>query len=187
MDNLNKGKVMEKKLIFLLAVSFLCAATYSQAAEENNFDNSILNEGAGEISSDIFGKKGGYLHPFLSLAELYSDNIFNENSNTVSDYATILSPGIWLSIPGTRKQVLEIDSSSATPGGLDYDIYNLEKSRRFQSYMLFAADFSMYSDQQEADTEDYQLEGSFQYNFGGGLSIQFIDQFIASHDDWNTG
>lgn len=177
---------MKKKFILLLIISFLFAINCSHAAEEKYLGNSGDNEGSGEITSEIFGKKGGYIHPFLPVAGLYTDNIFNTNTSKASDYATVLSPGIWFAVPGTRTQVVEIDSSSTTPGGLNYDITYARYSRRFQAYLLGATDFTIYSDYSEADTEEYKVEGFFQYNFPGELSIDLINQYLDSNDGWST-
>ena len=177
---------MKKKIIFLLTVSFLCATSYSHAAEENNRDNSTFNEGTGEINSDLFGKKGGYIHPFFPIAGLYTDNVFNVKENTASDVATVLSPGVWLAVPGTRTQVVEINTSTRTPGGLDYDIGYSRYRKRFQSYLLVASAFSIYSEESKADTEEYWVEGFIQYNFPGNLSFDLINQYADSHDEWSA-
>lgn len=178
---------MKKKLIVLLAIIGLGVTCHSHAEVKGDAGTAAESEEAGAISSDIFGGKGGYIHPSLSITELYSDNVFNDSSNEIDDYATVLSPAIWLAIPGTRQQILEIDSSSVTPGGLDYDIDYSEYSRRFQSYILAAADFLRYSDHSRGDTEDYWVEGFFQYRLARHLTLELIDQFAASHDEWRSG
>lgn len=70
------------------------------------------------ISGDVFGRKGGYVHPFLSIAEYYTDNVFNANVDKKSDFITVISPGIWLTIPHIYEKLLDIDTSSMAPGGI---------------------------------------------------------------------
>jgi len=59
--------------------------------------------GRERLSWDVFGRKGGYLHPFLSIIEYYTDNVFNTNGRKESDFVTSLSPGIWLAVPPYKK------------------------------------------------------------------------------------
>jgi hypothetical protein len=174
---------MKKKLIICLTAISLCVTCYSYAEEKVDTGKLPDNEDTAVITSDIFGKKGGYLHPFLSITELYTDNVYSTNNNTASDFATVLSPGIWLAVPGTRTQLVELNISSTTPGGLNYDIEHVRYPRRFQSYLFVASDFSLYSKESTADTQEYWAEGFIQYNSPGNLSIDLINQYADSHDE----
>ena len=167
--------------IFLIAVCFFPP---SHAGADHD---SSAGVGGSIVSSDVFGKRGGYIHPFLSVAELYSDNIFNTSDHTVSDFVTVVSPGIWLALPRVKEQVINIETSSETPGGLDLDLKESERFRRFQIYGYYSPDFKMFADHSDEDTTDHKVEGFFQYNFRGGLKIGIFDQFFKSHDERGTG
>lgn len=70
----------------------------------------------GSTSGEIFGTRGGYVHPFLSVTEYFTDNVFYSKNNKESDFATILSPGIWLSVPHVYEKLLYIDTANISPG-----------------------------------------------------------------------
>jgi len=186
-NHYGRGKEMKRKLIVLLAIIVFGITSQSHAEVKNDAGMTAENEDAGAISSDIFGRKGGYIHPSLSITELYSDNVFNDSSNEVDDFTTVVSPAIWLSIPGTREQAMGIVSSSVTPGGLDYDINYSEYSGRLQSSFLISADFSRYWDHSSADTDDFLAEGFLQYKIARHFTVEFVDQYTMSHDAWRTG
>jgi hypothetical protein len=133
------------------------------------------------VSGDVFGS-GGFLHPFLAITEYYTDNVFFTRDNRKSDFATIISPGIWLTIPHVYERLLQIDTSNLSPGGFSLSRYRPETFRRYQAYLFYNADIERYSRYSSENAVDHRAEGLFQYNFRGGLSLDFLDQFTASHD-----
>jgi hypothetical protein len=143
--------------------------------------------GRGRITSDIFGKRGGYLHPFLSIAEYYTDNVFNSSDKKSEDFVTVISPGIWLTVPHIYEKLLTIDTSNISPGGFILSRHKTESFRRYQTYLFYNADIEKFSKYSSEDTSNHKVEGLFLYNFRGGLSIEFVDQFLASHDARGTG
>ena len=143
-------------------------------------DETGQSTGKGQITGDIFGKTGGYFHPFLSVQERYEDNIFNTPDNEKSDYITTISPGIWLALPGTKKPQLDISTSTFTPGGVVQSRFRPETFRRYQTYLLYSAGLEKYADFSEQDITTHKLEGLFEYNFRGGLSIDLFDQFYRA-------
>jgi hypothetical protein len=143
--------------------------------------------GRGRVTADIFGKRGGYLHPFLSVIEYYSDNVFNSNDAKKSDFVTVISPGIWMTFPHVYEKLLSIDTSTLAPGGISLSRPNPEYFRRYQTYLFYNADIERFSKYTSGNTIDHKLEGLFQYNLRGGLSMELVDQFLASHDIWGTG
>ena len=156
-------------LLFLSMPFLTCAAEQKGPADR------------GGISGDIFGKKGGHFHPFLSVEGRYEDNIFNTPDNEKSDYVTTISPGIWLALPGSKKPQLDISTSTFTPGGLVQSRFRPETFRRYQTYLLYSAGFNRYADFSDQNITTHKLEGLFEYNFTGGLSIDLFDQFHRSH------
>ena len=143
-------------------------------------DDKDRSTSKGKISGDIFGKKGGYFHPFISIAERYEDNIFNTPDNEKDDFITVISPGIWLALPGTKKPQLDISTSTFTPGGLVQSRFRPETFRHYQTYLLYSAGLEKYADFSEQDITTHKLEGLFEYNFRGGLSIDVFDQFYRA-------
>lgn len=139
------------------------------------------------ISSDIFGKQGGNFHPFLIFQEMYTDNIFATNTNTQSDFITTLAPGIWLAFPANREKLLNIDTKTTSPGGLQLSRIKPEATRRYQSYFLYSPEFLLYSDHSSLDHVNHRAEGLFQYNLNSGLSFDIIDLFHDREDIAGNG
>jgi hypothetical protein len=133
------------------------------------------------LSGDVFGK-GGFLHPFLAVTEYYTDNVFFTKDNRKSDFATIISPGIWLTVPHVYERLLHIDTSNLSPGGFSLSRYRPETFRRYQAYLFYNADIERYAKYSSENAVNHRAEGLFQYNLRGGLSVDLLDQFVASHD-----
>jgi polysaccharide biosynthesis protein VpsM len=144
-------------------------------------------EPKGTTSKEIYGIRGGYVHPYLSVTEYYTDNVFYTRNNKESDFATILSPGVWLSVPHVYEKLLNIDSSNIAPGGFNLSKAQHETFKRYQLYLLYNADFMQYSKFSSENTVSHRAQGLLQYNLKSGLSLELIDQLIFSHDTRGTG
>jgi|GEM_PF-991143 len=138
-------------------------------------------------SYDIYGKRGGYFHPFLSVTEYYTDNIFNTPDNEKSDFVTVLSPGIWLSVPRIRQKLVSMNTSTIAPGGYKVSRPSENFFRRYQAYLLYATDIEIFSRYDSENFVGHKVDGLFQYNLRGGLSFEFVEQFLYSHDVRGTG
>ncbi len=141
----------------------------------------------GSTSGEIFGTRGGYVHPFLSVTEYFTDNVFYSKNNKESDFATILSPGIWLSVPHVYEKLLYIDTANISPGGFSLSKSQQETFKRYQLYLFYNADFEQFSKFSSDNAVNHRAQGLFQYNLKSGLSLELIDQFIISHDMRGTG
>jgi polysaccharide biosynthesis protein VpsM len=141
----------------------------------------------GRTGAEVFGKKGGFLHPFLLLEERYTDNLYYTESGKEDDFITTISPGLWLALPSNREKLLEMGTSSTSPGGLKVSRVKPEAARRFQSYLLYAPEFVYYANHSTHDSVNHKAEGLFQYNFNMGLSLDFVDQFNIRHEVNDNG
>ena len=141
----------------------------------------------GSTSGEIFGTRGGYVHPFLSVTEYFTDNVFYTKNNKESDFVTILSPGIWLSVPHVYEKLLHIDTANISPGGFSLSKSQQETFKRYQLYLFYNADFEQFSKFSSDNAVNHRAQGLFQYNLKSGLSLELIDQFIISHDMRGTG
>ena len=149
-------------------------------------DGLALAEG-GKLSTDIFGGGGGYVHPYITTAGLYDDNVYNARDDTTSDTAVVISPGIWIAVPGTREKVLDIETTNLTPGGLRMVQDRGRKFKRMQGYLHYGGDFTRYNEAVNTDTDDNRIEGYFQFNTKGGLTVEVLDFYLDGHNEWNTG
>jgi hypothetical protein len=140
-----------------------------------------------KISGDIFEKGGGYIHPTLSVGGDYTDNAFLTENDEKSDYIWVISPEIWLALPGTRTRPMTLAVSPRTPAGFTMSQPNPEHFRRYQTYLYYGADILRYSDFSVLDAENHKLEGLFQYNLRNGLSVALLNQYTVSYDDVGVG
>ena len=136
-------------------------------------------------SGDLFGR-GGYVHPFLSVSEYFTDNALYTNENKISDFITILSPGIWFTAPHVYEKLLNIDTSNIAPGGFSLSRYKPETFKRYQTYLFYNADIEQFARDSSQNAVSHKAEGFFQYNLRGGLTLEVLDQFIMSHDNRAT-
>jgi hypothetical protein len=134
------------------------------------------------IGGDIFGKGGGYIHPSLTVGGIYSDNIFNTEKDTRDDFIWVISPEIWLALPGTRIREMELPVSPKTPAGFTLSRPNPEVFRRYQTYLSYGGDFYRYTEYTEEDKQSHRFDGLFQYNFRGGLSVELLGQYLDTFD-----
>lgn len=138
------------------------------------------------INAGIFGKRSGLLRPFVSLTEYYTDNLFRTKDDKHSDFVTVLSPGILISVPGL-KEIALTETSNVSPGGFPSGRFVKRYPGRLQSYLFYAADMEFYSKHSSNNFVSHRAEGMLQYNFRGGLSIDLFNQFNKSYDDWGRG
>ncbi len=131
--------------------------------------------------TELFGQ-GGYLHPFVFFEEKYTDNLYYTNTNEEEDFITSIAPGIWIAYPANREKLIEMTTSTTSPGGLKLSQIKPETTRRMQTYALYSPTFVYYKENPQHDHINHRLEGLFQYNFDSGISIDVIDQFNDKHE-----
>jgi hypothetical protein len=150
-------------------------------------ERSPVETSGDRVSGSVFGKRGGFVHPFLSITEYYTDNVFYSKNNKKDDFITVFSPGIWLALPHVYEKLLRIETSDVDPGGFSLSRYNPDEFRPYQAYLFYNADIEKFAEHSSEDAVNHRFEGFFQYNLRGGLSFEVMDQYIDSHDDRGTG
>ncbi|MBW1635626.1 MAG: outer membrane beta-barrel protein [Deltaproteobacteria bacterium] len=135
----------------------------------------------------LFGKEGGYFHPFISLGLEYTDNLFNLDDKfpggETENLLTMVSPGIWFSLPRTKIIPITIKPNNTSPGGLQQQTENYRSFDRFQAYGLAGLDFKYYSEDSDLNKTDGVLEGMLGYNLRGGLGMQVVDRYTHGEDE----
>jgi len=187
---------MKKKFHTLTALAVgtgicLLSAPLVFAAENQPMTNTAAQQttpGATTSAPDeIFGTRGGFIHPFMSVSAVNSDNINNTKDNEISDWSTIYSPGIWLALPRSEQTQLEIVSSNTAPGGRQMFMDKPKSFNRYQAYAFYGADIEEYHTHTERNTVKQAAVGYFQYNLRGGLSIDVYNKYVDSEDPIGTG
>lgn len=134
--------------------------------------------GQGELTAEeTYGEEGGKFHPFLLFEAQYTDNLFYTSTNEESDLICTVAPGLWVAVPANKEKLLEISTSTTSPGGLQVSRMKPEANRRWQSYLMYSPQFVFYSDFSEHDHTNHRIEGLLQYNFASGFSIDLMDQY----------
>ncbi len=169
--------------ITVLLIAIILLTFLSAYAESREF---VINSGG--IGAEIFGSSAkGYINPFFSISTIYSDNINNTKNSKKSDIGFVISPGICLALPDLSTTPEGTKTANKTPGGLAMSQFYLKSERQYQAYLVYNPDFERYSSHSENDADNHRLEGLFEYNFKGGLSVNFKEQYIDSHDKMGTG
>ena len=148
---------------------------------------SSVSAADGGISGRIFGGKTGIVHPYLTLSQKYTSNVFKTSDNEEGDFITAVSPGLWMALPGTKEKMVEIDTTNTVPGGLSLTRRKPKTFKRYQSYLLYSPEFQKYWDYSDEDVTNHRLEGAFQYNLRGGLSIDIADLYLNGYEPMGEG
>lgn len=133
------------------------------------------------IDGSIFGKGGGHFHPFVSVTSYYSDNIYSSNVDKVADLNTVLTGGLWIAAPGTKKPMLE-SSSGSLPGGVQSSSFLKEKDRPYQAYVLYKVDAERYSTYDSGNFINHKGEALLGLNGDAGHRIEVSGIYLRSHD-----
>jgi len=107
-------------------------------------------------SKEMTGLRLGALeiHPFLTLRETYSDNIYLTTNDRKHDFISTIMPGLQLQLPFRRHMV--------TVGG--------------------SATINRYAKYNSENTEDWTAYGAGDLNFGSRINLKLSDTYIAGHE-----
>ncbi|MHB8882362.1 MAG: porin [Thermodesulfovibrionales bacterium] len=140
------------------------------------------------IGADVLERgRRGYIHPFLAVSEYYTDNVFFTRDDKKTDFITVISPGIWIAVPRISDKAPALSTATLTAGGSASTRFITRYPGRYQTFLLYRADIERYSKNHSENTSSHNLEGGFQYNFRGGLSVDVVDQYSLSHNPRGTG
>jgi hypothetical protein len=138
-------------------------------------------------STDLFGGRTGYIHPFLSVSSFYTSNLFRTESNEQSDQYLVITPGLWLALPARNQRAPEIGTSNTAPGGLSLSRLTAERERRIQGYLQYQASIYRYDRFEEEDRIDHRAQAMLKISGRGGTSLEIVDVFERNSDPYGTG
>ncbi|MBE0504605.1 MAG: outer membrane beta-barrel protein [Desulfuromonadales bacterium] len=138
-------------------------------------------------STDLFGGRTGYIHPFLSVSSFYTSNLFRTASNELSDRYLVIAPGLWLALPARNQRAPEIGTSNTAPGGLSLSRFTAERERRIQGYAQYQANIIRYDRYEDEDRVDHRAQGMLKFSARGGTSLELVDIFERNSDPYGTG
>ncbi|TFH59926.1 MAG: hypothetical protein E4G91_08750, partial [Candidatus Zixiibacteriota bacterium] len=194
-----RTRILFSMLLVLIVSGYAFAAEDTTetptAVQSTEIDTiGIATEGYGSpidseqiAGGEIVSSRSGYFHPFLSLGSYHTDNLFNTENNEKSDTVAVISPGVWVAVPGSRQKMVDINTMNMAPGGLSFSRFRSETDRRFQGYALYRADIRKYDKYTDEDRTDHRGEGSLGINLRGGLSLELADVYEVKSDPYGTG
>ncbi len=146
------------------------------------------NQGASAVNEELFGLPGGgYVHPFCTISEEYTDNLFNVDDNKTSNFLTKITPGIWFTMPRSKEVPITFIAGNTSAGGLQMALPDYKSFDRMNVYLLGASDIKFYSEDSSLNDHDDRLEGLFKYNLRSGLSFQVVDRYNRGQDRFDAG
>jgi len=176
-------------VFFFALLPGLFSGPVAAETPETSFGEAVfrrLESERSESADDLFGGRWGFVHPFLSLGTEYTDNLFNTRKDRRDDLTTIISPGLWLALPASREQLLDVTTMNSAPGGLAVSRFVAESERRHQAYALYRADIKELADHSEFDRTNQRAEGLFSYRLRGGLFFELLDIYCRDDDEFGT-
>lgn len=179
-SHFSKRTMKPNFIAFAMVILLMCCALPGTSAATETSNDSMLQTG---ISGSIFETHGGYVHGFVSVAEAYLDNILYTATDKKGDIVTLISPGLWVSIPGGQEEIPKTTTASSVPGGVVQSSLSGPEFRRLLAYLAYTPEFEFYREYSEENTTIHQLQGSVEYRFPAGLSGGVMDQFEIDHDD----
>jgi hypothetical protein len=138
-------------------------------------------------TDNLFGMRGGYLHPFLGIREEYTDNVYNIEMDKVENFLTTVSAGAWLSVPRLHELPLYLVPHNAAVGGARYLAPGNDSFERFQTYLRGGIDYKTFSADSELDYTAWHLEGMYQQNLPAGISFRVMDRYSRDQDRFDIG
>lgn len=135
------------------------------------------------ILGDIFERNGGHFHAFVSISDLFIDNVYRSKVNPVKDSLQKLTGGIWVAMPGIKQPLKDERISTTSLGGKQNNLLRQFSDNRYQIYLMYSMDLESYANNSFYSATYHNADLIFQLNFRGGLSIGIWDTFTRSHDE----
>ncbi|MEZ4599280.1 MAG: outer membrane beta-barrel protein [Syntrophotaleaceae bacterium] len=150
-------------------------------------ESPFVQQSTGNVIGEFIGGKTGYIHPYVGLAEYYTDNLFNADSGREDDFYTRITPGIWVVLPASRYPLRQLSTLNTAPGGLALSRIRTRGKTRIEAYGGYQADIFEHSQFSSQDHVNQKAEGFFRYNFRGGLSMEVLNIYELNRDPYGTG
>lgn len=141
----------------------------------------------GAADDRLFGSRRGIIHPFVALREEWTDNLYNVRFDEQSNFLSVVSPGIWFSLPRLEEIPLKLTSYNGAVTGRRFFLTERDTFERFQAYLFAGLDHNAYSAESDLNHTDWQVEGLFQYSMPFGLSWRVIDRAARNRDRYDLG
>ncbi|ORJ55870.1 outer membrane beta-barrel protein [Geothermobacter hydrogeniphilus] len=144
---------------------------------------------AGQVQTagEIFGAESGYLHPYLAVGEVYTDNFFNTPGNKEEEFTTVVTPGLWLAFPGMKTRPEKLATLNTAAGGMPLTRFRQNSGHRLQGYAGYSADFYKNKNFTDQENTTQRGEGMIDVNLRGGLGLNLAAVYENTQDPYSTG
>jgi hypothetical protein len=141
----------------------------------------------GEGSSEGFFKRvARYLHPAITVTEVYTDNAFSTKRDKKSDFSTYVIPNFTLAFPLLSVSMDPSQTQNTTPrspSGLLVSTLTPEVLRRLQLFASYEPIIPVVSkNSPSGNMIGHKLDGTAAYNMRSGISLSANDSFVRSYD-----
>lgn len=139
------------------------------------------------FDEEVF-EKCGRLHGFFSITQMYKSNLYRTAKDPEGVWATYFTPGIWAAMPGSCERIVEIATSSASPGGLAVSPFYPATGRVYQGYLLYSPQYEIYhgvsakNKSTDKDMLNHRADAYFRYDTRNRFSLRTLNQLKLSHD-----
>ena len=133
----------------------------------------------------LLGRKGSNMHGSLTLTGIYTDNAFNTREDKKSNFTTLLSPEIWLTVPHISQKTAPAGLSPRAAGGLTLSQPMGEVFRTYQTYLYYRTDIPLSSSNDFSpygSSAAHTLGAGFMYN-GKRFSLRLTDQYEYGYQE----
>ncbi len=153
--------------------------------EPKLFGNIITGEEA--TTEKMFGPRGSLFHPYLSIQEEWTDNVYNINFDQAESLQTVVSTGVWLSLPRLDAAPGQAAIHNSAVGGARMSPAGKGDFTRFQAYLHGGVNYYTYSEDAELDKIVWRIDGQYQQNLPAGITFSFSDRLSKDRDNIDLG
>ncbi len=138
---------------------------------------------------DETGETSGesYFHPTIRIAGEYTDNLFNVNDNTQSNFLTTITPGFWMTMGQAQDMPEEIISRNTTPAGIVISPLRVKGYNWINASLMGDMEFNYYSQDSESNNTGGYLSGRLQYMPSSKLALYLDDRFNHKQVAYDAG
>lgn len=152
---------------------------------KNSTDSYVVGE---EVTTEkMFGRKGGYIHPYFNLQEEWTNNLYNINIDEIDNFRTAASAGVWFGFPRVDEAPINFSTHNSALGGTRLSLREDDSFNRTLLYLFGVVDYNMYSANSNLNHLSWRLEGLYQQNLPAGISLNIIDRLTRDQDAFDVG
>jgi hypothetical protein len=161
------------------------AAGDASANSDAGYAYDAAEDDASTDEGYVFGYRNGRLHASLGVKGEWTDNLYNTDTDTRSNFLTQISPSVWLTLPRRSKRPMQLVTDNTAVGGLQYSPPDTDSYTRMQAYLGGTLHYKAYSENSDLNHVEGDIEAMLQYKPMDKLTFQLMDKYARSQDIFN--